>query len=191
MNKIKQVTVPEGSIGDYRVEKFTISEKEAGFYNINCHGRGVDSGTYTRLMRGTKCIMSDTFEEMRDHSEPIYRASGKCLINGLGIGLVLKNMLDKKEVKHVTVIEISKEVIDLVGKYYINKYKERVSIINANAYEWKPVKGMRYDVVWHDIWDDICSDNLPGMTKLHRKYGRICDWQGSWAKQECLRARGY
>jgi hypothetical protein len=32
-------------------------------------------------------------------------------------------------------------------------------------------KGKRYDMVWHDIWDDICSDNLEGMAKLHRKYG--------------------
>jgi hypothetical protein len=29
-----------------------------------------------------------------------------------------------------------------------------------------------------------------GMAKLHRKYGRKVDWQGSWAKYKCLRQRG-
>ena len=34
----------------------------------------------------------------------------------------------------------------------------------------------------HDIWDDICLDNLETMATLHRKYGRRCDWQGSWKR---------
>ena len=64
---------------------------------------------------------------------------------------------------------------------------KRVTIINADAFEWKPPKDQRYDVVWHDIWDNICGDNLPEMTKLHRKYGKKTDWQGSWCKYECKR----
>jgi hypothetical protein len=43
--------------------------------------------------------------------------------------------------------------------------------------------------VWHDIWLDLCTDNLEGMGKLHRKYGRRTDWQGSWEKDRLLSHR--
>jgi hypothetical protein len=56
------------------------------------------------------------------------------------------------------------------------------------AFEWKPPKGVRYDAAWHDVWDDICTDNLVGMRKLHRKYGKRCGWQGSWCRGECERS---
>ena len=63
----------------------------------------------------------------------------------------------------------------------------------ADALEYKPPRGEQYDVVWHDIWPNICTDNLPEMHKLHRKYGRRCNWQGSWcrAEHEYYRERGY
>ena len=56
----------------------------------------------------------------------------------------------------------------MVAPTYIQD--KRIKIINEDAFEFKPPKDKRYDFVWHDIWDDICTDNLPEMTKLHRKY---------------------
>ena len=68
----------------------------------------------------------------------------------------------------------------------------RITELKDNAFEYKLPKGVRYDVVWHDIWDYITSDNLPEMIKLHRKYGRKCDYQESWCRYrcECLRRQG-
>lgn len=65
-----------------------------------------------------------------------------------------------------------------------------MQIINADAFAYKPPKSKRYGAVWHDIWANICADNLPEMHKLHRKYGRIADWQGSWCRWQCERNRG-
>lgn len=31
------------------------------------------------------------------------------------------------------------------------------------------------DAVWHDVWDELCTDNLPQMHRLHRR----SDWRGS------------
>ena len=100
--------------------------------------------------------------------------------------MVLKNILLKPEVTDVTVVEISQELIDIVAPHYPD---ERVTFVCASAFDYKPPKGKRYQMVWHDIWDYICADNLPEMTKLHRKYGRRTDWQGSWCKAECQRGR--
>jgi len=186
---LPQVDVPEGTRGPWSVSRFTVNEEQSKFDRLRAvvkgHGRYVPSGTYTALMRGGYVIMSDTPDEMRDHYEPVRRAKGSVLINGLGIGMVLNAILRKPDVTDVTVIEKSADVIALVGPHYAND--PRVTIVEADALEYQPPKGERYAVVWHDIWDAICADNLDDMKRLHRKYGRRADWQGSWARAQCER----
>jgi spermidine synthase len=128
--------------------------------------------------------MSDTPAEMRDHYAPARMARGSCLLNGLGIGMVLKAVLKKPEVTDVTVVELSREVLDMVSPHYGD---QRVTFVCADAMTYSPPRGKRYQMVWHDIWDYICADNLPEMRRLHRKYGRRADWQGSWCRYECER----
>jgi len=184
-----KVDVPEGVIGNWEVEKFEVTREESdadriqSAFSFGGRGRFCRPGSYTRLMKGGEIVMSDTFDEVRDHLGAIQRASGRCLVNGLGLGVVLNGMLMKDEVEHVTAVELSEEVIQLVGKYYEGKYGDRLKIVHANAMDWKPPKNARYSVVWHDIWQYICTDNLPDMHHLHRKYGRRCDWQGSWCRE--------
>ena len=83
-----KVSVPEGESGDCKVERFTIS-KEAASMSLFRYGgeRAPRPGTYTRLIVNGHLMMSDTDAEMRDHWEPIRRANGHILINGLGIGM--------------------------------------------------------------------------------------------------------
>jgi spermidine synthase len=187
------IDVKDGKSGVWEVKTFEISEDEAKMFNLRSlfqHGcREIKAGSYKKLTRNGKIIMSNTPAEIRDHSLFIHYAKqgGHILINGLGLGVALKAILESDKVKSVTVIEKSKDVIALVGDHY--KSDKRVSIINDDAFAFKPPKGQRYNVVWHDIWDDICSDNLPEMTKLHRKYGRRTDWQDSWCKDLCRRGR--
>ncbi len=187
-----KVNIPEGKSGDWEVKCFTVTEEQAKFDQMRgmFHGgRYTPAGTYTSIQRNGKIIMSDTPNEIGDHHGIIRMARGKVLINGLGIGMVLGAILEKSEVTHVTVIELSRDVISLVGNHYKQKYGDKVTIICADAFTWKSPKNMRYGAVWHDIWDDICSDNLPEMAKLHRKYGKCCDWQDSWAKYQCKKGR--
>lgn len=177
---MEKVTVPEGSKGDWVVERFTVDRED--FHSLFA-GRAVPVGqTFTRLMRGGTLVMSDTPAEMRDHMEPVYKAKGSCLINGLGLGMVLQAVLAKPEVTDVTVVEISQDLVDLVAPHYADP---RLTVVCADAFEYVLPKGKRYQMVWHDIWDDICADNLPEMAKIHRKYGRRTDWQGSWSKELC------
>lgn len=184
------ITVPDGTSNEWRVETFEISKKDADFENMRAAfhpgGRFYRAGKYKRLMRGRTVVMSNTRAEISDHLRFIYTAKmgGDILINGLGIGVALKAILESEKVDHVTIIEKSEDVIKLVAPSYTDK---RVDIICADAFTWQPPKTKRYSAVWHDIWDNICADNLPEMTKLHRKYGRRTDWQGSWCKELCKR----
>jgi spermidine synthase len=177
---MEKVTLPEMEKGEWKVEHFTTDRTD--FHSL-LRGRGVPVGeTFTRLRRNGTLVMSDTPAEMSDHRWAVRKAKGSCLISGLGIGMVLKNILLKPEVTDVTVVEISQDLIDLIAPHYPD---DRVTFVCADVLTWKPPKGKRYDMVWHDIWDNICADNLPEMQKLHRRYGRKSAWQGSWCKEEC------
>lgn len=183
MPLLDKVNLPEGKRGHWTVERFRIPKKSLAFTYGH---RAPQPGVYTRLLCGQHCVMSDTDAEMRDHYAPVINAKGHILLNGLGIGMVLKGCLAKKEVTKATIIELDADLISLVAPHYSDP---RVEVVQADAYAYQPPKGVRYGMVWHDIWDDICSDNLEGMKKLHRKYGRCADWQGSWARYECERQR--
>lgn len=186
---IPQVTIPEGQSGDWRVERFIISEADARFANIRASmkrgARYVQAGSYTRLMRGSTVVMSDTPAEMRDHTYAVRAAKNTVLINGLGIGMVLNACLIKPEVERVLVVEKSADVIALVAPHYRSLFGDRFEVVEADALSYTPPKKQRFGAVWHDIWDYICADNLPQMTTLHRRYGKRTDWQGSWCRELC------
>lgn len=193
-----KVDVPEGQSGPWAVKKFTVSKKDADFNNTRAMfsfgggGRDIMPGEYTKLVRNDATIMSDTPAEIRDHMKFVKIASlgGHILINGLGLGWAVEALLNADRVKTITVIEKSKDVIDLVKQHYYDKCPKdkHLIIVHADAFEYKPQKGQRYSAVWHDIWDNICGDNIEDMKKLHRKYGKRTDWQGSWCRWQCEQA---
>jgi hypothetical protein len=189
-----RVSVPEGSVGEWSVSQFEITKDtpDALYYAI--HGRPIPPGTYTRLTRGGtgrgNVIMSDTPAEVRDHFEILYKLrlaepETHVLIHGLGLGMVLGAALRNPNVAHVDVVEIAAEVIALVAPTYSSDPRLTIHEGDAFTYRWSTWK--RWDIVWHDIWPNLCTDNLGEMATLHRKFGRRCDWQGSWGK-ESLRA---
>ncbi len=181
---MQKVDIEEGVSGDFRIEKFSISLRDIMVTSRLYRGREVFPGTYTKLMLNNQIIMSDTTAEMNDHIVPVEKARGNILINGLGLGMVLLNCLLKPEVKHTTVIELSKDVIKLVSSPYEKMFKDRLTIIWANAFNYKPK--IKYDMVWHDIWPEIKSSNYKQMKKLHYKYSKHAVWQGSWCRDEVI-----
>src|SRR4026209_156386 len=97
-SNIQKVTVPEGRRGPWSVERFRSKTKRLGW--------GPSARTFTRLVHADHGVfMSDTPEEMRDHREAALRAHGSCLINGLGLGMILAAALRKHDVTDVTVVE--------------------------------------------------------------------------------------
>jgi hypothetical protein len=191
-----KMNLPVRRYGDWSIIRFTVTEEDERLgrlraaFSFSSGGRYTPAGEYTALKHRGETVMSDVPDEMRDLLEVVRRAKGKVLVNGLGLGVVLKALLEKDEVEEVTVIEKELAVIELVGRHFRDKYGDSVKIIHADAFEYKPPIGVHYDVVWHDIWNDICAKNLTEIHKLHRKYGRRCDWQGSWCRRQCERLRG-
>lgn len=189
-----KVTVPEIDHDRVKVERFTISEDEARMHQLgslfNGHGnRGVAAGTFTRLVVDGRLWMSDTRAEILDHLGAIRemeRRGGRVLINGLGLGMVVQAALNAPNVEHVDVVERDPDVAALIGAHYAG---ERCTIHVADAYTIQWSKGTRWTVAWHDIWPDLCTDDLEGHAKLNRRYGRRVDWQGCWGHDLLLHQR--
>jgi hypothetical protein len=183
MSSVDMSFLPDGKIGEWSIETFEVPKEDfSQMISMFKTGRGVPAGTYKRLLRQGTTVMSNTPDEIRDFRHFTREAKGSVLINGLGLGCVVKVLLDKVEITKIMVIEKSEAVIKLVAPFFVD---ERLVIIQADAFEYEPVES--YDFVWHDIWDYICTDNLPEMARLHRKYDKRTDWQDSWAKQRCER----
>jgi hypothetical protein len=174
--------IPAGKIGEAEVAKFRVTKEGAAWANLSMmmNGTGerqVNTGHYTRLVVGKTLMMSDTRAERNEHIEAVRNAKGSVLITGLGLGMVAQACLKRPEVTDVTVIEKSADVIALVKPHLP---KRGLTVIHADAFEWKPMNGEKWGMVWHDIWPDICSDNLVEMGKLCRKFARRAEWQSCW-----------
>ncbi len=170
--------IPDGEIGSARVETFEVSpiDSAAALFSRMT----VPAGTYKKLLINGRIIMSDTPDELRSHYDFIHAATGNILINGLGLGCVLNVVRHKDNVQSITVVERNPDVIELVGPVFADDPK--ITIIQDDAFTFKPTVGEKYDVVFHDIWFDICTDNLPMMHTLHRRYGRFAKEQISWSR---------
>lgn len=193
LHDIMTVTVPEGACNGMEVKRFEVAPNNLNNLREALRGgRQTRPGWYTKLVGDGNLWMSDTDAEKRDHMEPLLMIqrcrAERVLLNGLGLGMVLQATLTFEHVRHVDVVECDERVIRLVGPHYTRD--ERVHIHHADAHEqakgWP--SGTRWDVGWSDIWGDYSVDDLPGMQRLNRSYGRRCGWHRCW-QQDYLQHR--
>lgn len=191
--KLWKSDLPTGRSGDWAVERFQIRrdpppdsllEGLRGYPDSKPPLRGI----YTRLKHQEMEIMSDIQDEWAAHRQAALQAArrgGRVLVHGLGLGLIVEVMLRNpfSHVEQLTVIERSPDVIRLVGTHLQARYGKRLRIVRADAFGWQPPENVRYQVVWHDIWERIDPHNLEAMDLLEGRYRCRCDWQGSWSRE--------
>ena len=151
----------ERELNGWKLQKFEINDN-----NIRAMLEGVTPGKYIRLLHNNECVMSDTNMEERTNSDFCINAHGDIIIGGLGIGMIIMAIQDKPEVNTITVIEKNQEVIDIVASQL--NLNDKVNIICADVFEWKPERGVKYDMAYMDIWNWINE-----MQPLKRKYARF------------------
>lgn len=129
-------------------------------------------GTYVRLLYDCDCEMSNTNMEEITNYDFCDHAYGDVLIGGLGIGMIILAIQNKPEVKSITIIEKNQEVIDMIAPQL--KFNDKVKIIRADVFEWKPDPGVKYDVSYMDIWNGINKDIYEKQMKpLKKRYARF------------------
>lgn len=194
--------IPEGEFGHWKVERFIVEEDSLGRLRYALDGRDVPAGTYTRLMRRRSenghgdvmpwdtLVMSDTPAEFDDHRDfwgAVRFRRGHVLLHGLGLGCAVRMALHAGA-ERVTVVELDRDLIAHVAPHLD---PQRVAVVQGDAFTLRHPVGSRWSVVWHDIWDELCTDNISKMTTLHRKFGSRCGWQGSWSREYLESRRGW
>jgi len=141
INPIMQATaIPIGDSGPWRIEK---QDSSRGVETLLLHGRGT-------------CWMTDSDFDLEPQQEFVDLAAGSVLVTGLGLGCVIRGLLAKQDVTHITVIENDEDVIALVWPYMAR----RVRLMRANALTAAGRVG-RFDCAWHDVWLNQDSDSGP------------------------------
>ena len=149
-------------------------------------------GKYVRLHINSQLVMSDTGLEKQSNSQFVKFANGKILIAGLGIGLIIKNILQKENITEIVIIEKYQDVIDLVSPKFNDA---RIKYICADIFTWKPNKDEKYDTIYFDIWPEISEDNLTDIKKLHNKFKYHINrsnpnhYMNSWMKEYLQRQK--
>jgi hypothetical protein len=122
-------------------------------------------------------VMEDSREELRKHLPIWLKAKGRVLVTGLGLGCVVRGLLANKQVEHITVIEIDKAILRIVGHEFISN--PRVTLIRGDALTYPAPPACDY--AWHDIHEMDGDEHLHVLhLKLLAKYSKICRHQGAW-----------
>jgi hypothetical protein len=193
--KVKKF-IKEGESENFKIEHFELSEefvRRERFRGALAGGAAYQevydlvAGEYVRLIdkRSNSIVMSDTPMELNTNREFIENAKGDILIGGLGMGLIVMSIQNKKEVKSITIVEKEKEVIDLMKDFPFNK---KVKIIEADIFTYTPEQ--TFDYLYFDIWYTISADNYEEMKTLNKRYKKFKKVDGvmdSWRLGDCKR----
>lgn len=141
-------------------------------------------------------------------------ASGKVLVGGLGLGMLLWALLNKESVEHVVVVEKSKDIIALFLNSVLQRREwdqhfppgsrgalvgPRVDIVHGDIFEFAPGKvNLPFDFGLIDIWPSNGDLKLrPDMQQLVATYPKVQQWAAwgmefdfvSWLQQNAIPPR--
>lgn len=196
----KNIKIPQATFGRWELTYQEYTPYEAFIYKdveylhdsreITHIGYFSEPFKYPSVMEDGHEWMSIKPSELETLTDSISKAHGRVLTFGLGLGYYAYMVSQKAEVSSVTVVERSKEVIELFKKYILPQFghPEKVMIISSDAFEYIDTvmtPGM-YDYVLADLWHDV-TDGMDLYLKFkkreHRFPGTEFDY---WAEDSLL-----
>ncbi|QWS69895.1 polyamine aminopropyltransferase [Vibrio phage vB_VpS_PG28] len=178
---IPQVSIPDFKTGTYGEWNVSVVDVPKGVHGYFTDGAGQAPSTYvlSKKREGSQrptVWMSFTAMELESHAFHIERANGHVVIVGLGMGMILMNVLRKPEVTKVTVVELDPEIITLfktVSGYENWEGLDKLEILNTDALQpdetvVAQVRGCDY--LYADIWELVASEGALEDMKT------ICKW---------------
>lgn len=125
---------------------------------------------------------------------------GDCLEIGLGLGVASRYILTFPKVKHLTTVEINRDIINVHGKI---KDKDRKfsldydpikhSILKANGIEYAYQTKRRYDFIFIDCYAIIDEDTLPfiadmiiACSKVLKSDGKMIGWLDKYTPENYI-----
>lgn len=170
--------IPESSSGNITITKRVMP---AGTRMEMLGGGGLlrykEDITLTLLKEDERLWMSDSPSEMADMEVMASYAQGHVFVAGLGLGLLAHKLAENEKVDKITIVEINKNIIDLVKDYL----PEKVEIVHSDFTVYITThEQSQFDYFILDIYPDISSDDFEVMLNhwaLITKEGkRGCIW---------------
>lgn len=164
-----------GRCGRWRVEDFYFAHDgrmaDSEFY--------VPAGRYKRLVHEKRGVVMNNFPHvLRLRNSCLQNSYGSVFLSGLGLGLLVDALLERKSVEKICVVEIDADVISLCGSKYAND--SRVCIFNANVFDYFPSDGEFFQAVWHDVWETFWIEEKKQAEALCARWKKHSNWQGAW-----------
>lgn len=153
--------IPEQVSGNFRVIKRVV---EPGTAWPMCKTFGYDYCVFMReavltllqerVENKWRDWMVDSPYEWYAMGEYAIRAYGpNILVGGLGLGLILHHLVTRRDIKKITVVEISRDVIQMISPH-IPKDR-RIKIVHGDIFNLVPQfasEGRKFDTIIIDIW---------------------------------------
>ena len=162
------IKFPDGSLGKWKFETRLCKEYEAFAYDdpkvfadgriIPCIGFFDKDYPYPTVLENGREWMTLLPNEINTTRIAVDRSKGKVLTYGLGLGYFTYMASLKSEVESVTVVERSRDVIDLFSKYILPQFQnpQKIHIVESDAFEFaeKHMQSGGFNTVFTDIWHD-------------------------------------
>lgn len=154
-------------------DEITVNDQYQEFSNI---GFFKEKFSYLALCEGQNVWMSLNPNEIETMKPFINKAKGEVLVLGLGMGYVPFMMANKPEVRHITIIEKDKNIINLFNQVLFPSFtnKNKITIVQDDAIHYLNSK-KKYDYIFADLWH-APEDGLDLFIKLKRINKGIDCW---------------
>ncbi len=170
----RSISLDSASLGNWEIKK----EKYDPYQAVICHDMIINDdfseipplGFFTEefhfpaILEGGNEWMTLTPVDLDTCEEAIEAAHGKVVTFGLGLGYYAYMAAEKAEVKSVTVVELSQDVIKLFSEHILPQMKcgHKIHIVNADAFKYaeEVMPSEKFDVAFVDTWRDA-SDGAP------------------------------
>lgn len=123
--------------------------------------------TVTRLIVGRNLWMSDSPMEQKSNQPFVRAAHGDILIAGLGMGLILPPLLQRRATRSVTILEENPHIIEAISPHFQHP---KLQVLQADAHKWRPKRGQKFDSIYLDIWPDYSIHSIGEARELGRRY---------------------
>ena len=141
--------------------------------------------TYPELLSRNRIWMSGSPYEVETMAPYIGKAHGKVLTLGLGLGYFACSALLSNEVKSVTAVESSPEVIELFESGIQPKFERKVDIVRGDALKFLSEHGKEYDYIFADLWHDE-QDGTPVYCDIKAAESKLGIFVDCWIEPTIL-----
>lgn len=172
--------IPEIQRGEVKIVHDTPDMLTLTWLRGKLNGQPLRAEKYTRLLIGGSLWMTDAEFECFTSAPIVSRMEGDVLIGGLGLGLILPAVLQRKSVKSVLVVERSADVISAVAPFYKSK---KLRIVMGDVFTFEP--DGKYDCIYLDVWQNVPNeDDAKDIARLKKRYAKYLR-AGGWIKAWC------